>query len=182
LIATALDGYPQVSLLPFVKRGDLIELHCVQADPTFEVVKANPRVTFLVSDFLAFSPHSWIDPSDAGRATLHFRAVVYECDARCSTDPSDVADTLARLLSAYEPGESYSPMRDGEPYAGRLRRLAALRLTVVRMHAKFKVGPAAPPEDARQRTVRGLRERNWPGDARAADVIEGAINTGGGER
>jgi len=29
LIATAPGGHPQVSLLPFVKRGDAIELHCV---------------------------------------------------------------------------------------------------------------------------------------------------------
>src|SRR6476661_2320161 len=75
LIATPPDGYPQVSILPFVKTGDLIEVHCVRADPTFRAVQANPRVTFFVSDFLAFSPHDWIDPDDAGRATLHFRAV-----------------------------------------------------------------------------------------------------------
>lgn len=175
LIATPDAGYPQVSILPFVKQGDLIELHCVQADPTFQAVLANPRVTFCVSDFLAFSPHSWIDPSDAGRATLHFRAVAYECDAQASTDPTLVAETLARLLAAYEPGEQYAPLRDGQPYAGRLRRLAALRLSVVRTHAKFKVGPASPPEDARRLTVEGLRRRNWPGDARAADVIQAAM-------
>jgi len=58
LIACTAEGYPQVSILPFVKTDDLIELHCVQADPTFDAVRANPRVTFFVSDFLAFSPHS----------------------------------------------------------------------------------------------------------------------------
>ena len=176
LIATAPDGYPQISILPFVKTGERIELHCVQADPTLATVRANPRVTFLVSDFLAFSPHAWIDPLDAGRATLHFRAVAYECDATVSTDPAEVAATLGRLLAAYEPDERYSPLVDGEPYAERLRRLAALRLTVVRMHAKFKVGPAAPPDDARERVVRGLRQRAQPGDARAADVIQAAID------
>jgi transcriptional regulator len=175
LIATSSLGYPQVSILPFVKHGDLIELHCVQADPTFEAVSANPHVTFFVSDFLAFSPHSWIDPVDAGRATLNFRAVAYECDARVSTDPGHVAEALRRLMATYEPGEQYAPLLDAEPYAARLRRLAALRLTIVRMHAKFKVGPASPPIDARERTVRGLRERNWPGDGRAADVIEATI-------
>src|SRR5215211_2903304 len=81
LIATPPNGHPQVSLLPFVKQGELIELHCVQADPTFAAVQANPRVTFLVSDFLPFSPHHWVDPVDGGRATLHFRAVVFECEA-----------------------------------------------------------------------------------------------------
>jgi predicted FMN-binding regulatory protein PaiB len=175
LIATPPDGHPQISLLPFVKTGDHIEIHCVQADPTFKALVANPRVTFLVSDFLAFSPHDWIDPQDAGRATLHFRAVVFECEATYSTNPADVAGALRRLLAAYEPQASYVPMQDGDFYGGRLRRLAAVQLAIVGTQAKFKVGPASPPEDARQRIVAGLRARKAAGDARAAEVIEGAI-------
>jgi predicted FMN-binding regulatory protein PaiB len=174
LIATAPDGYPQVSILPFVKTGDQIEIHCVQADPTFQAIQANPRVTFVVSDFLAFSPHDWIDPRDAGRATLHFRAVAFECDAETSTDPADVAATLARLLAAYEPGAHYEPLADGDWYGPRLRRLAAVRLSVVTTHAKFKRGGAPPPADGRARVVAGLRQRDLPNDARAADVIDSA--------
>jgi predicted FMN-binding regulatory protein PaiB len=172
LIALVGDGFPQVSILPFLKHGDHIELHCVQADPTFAAVRLNPRVTFLVSDFLAFSPHSWVDATDAGRATLNFRAVAYECEASVSTDPNDVATALTRLLAAYEPNEHYEPIHEGSLYAARIRRLAALQLHVVRSHAKFKVGPAAPPGDARERVAAGLRQRLQPGDARAADVID----------
>jgi transcriptional regulator len=175
LIATPPDGFPQVSILPFVKTGDLIEVHCVRADPTFRAIQANPRVTFFVSDFLAFSPHDWIDPDDAGRATLHFRAVAYECEASVSVEPADVAATLSRLVQAYEPGKHYQPIQDDETYGQRLLRLAALKLQVVRSHAKFKEGPAAPPDDARERVVQGLRERGGAGDARAADVIQDAI-------
>jgi transcriptional regulator len=177
LIAVGADGFPQVSILPFVKRGDHIELHCVQADPTFAAMRANPRVTFLVSDFLAFSPHDWVDATDAGRATLHFRAVAYECEASVSTEPADVAAALARLLAAYEPGEAHAPLEDGPRYGARLRRLAALRLRVVRRQAKFKVGAAPPPADARARVVAGLRRRRQPGDARAAEVIEAWLAT-----
>ena len=87
LIACPPGGYPQVSILPFVKTDDVIEIHCVQEDPTFGAVQANPSVTFFVSDYLAWSPHSWVDERDAGRATLHFRAVAFECNAeRVSTE------------------------------------------------------------------------------------------------
>lgn len=175
LIATPPDGHPQVSLLPFVKTGEHIEIHCVRADPTFKALVANPRVTFLVADFLAFSPHDWIDPDDAGRATLHFRAVSFACDATYSTEPADVAGALRRLLAAYEPDRSYVPMADGDFYGPRLRRLAAVQLAIVERQAKFKVGPAAPPDDARQRVVDGLRARNLPDDPRAASIIEAAI-------
>jgi transcriptional regulator len=176
LVACSAEGYPQVSILPFVKTGDLIELHCVQADPTFDAVRANPRVTFFVSDFLAWSPHSWVDEQDAGRATLHFRAVAFECDVeRTSTDPADVAGALSRLLASYEPGASYEPVKMGDFYGARLRRLATMRLHVVRSHVKFKTGPAGSAETKRKVAAR-LRERDRPGDRRAADIIEASLS------
>jgi predicted FMN-binding regulatory protein PaiB len=174
LVATPPDGYPSVSLLPFVRTGDTIELHCVQADPTFAALRRNPRVTFLVSDYLTWTPHDFVDERDAGRATLHFRAVAFECDASWSTEPADVAAALSRLLAAYEPDGRYEAIRDGEFYGARLRRLAALRLDVRATRAKFKVGPAVP--DARKREVaRRIRARGRPEDGRAADVIEASL-------
>ena len=175
LIACSAEGYPQVSILPFVKTGDLIELHCVQADPTFDAVLANPRVTFFVSDFLAWSPHNWVDDQDAGRATLHFRAVAFECDVeRTSIDPVDVAGALSRLVAAYEPGAAYEPIKMGEFYGARLRRLATMRLRVVKTHIKFKTGPAGTAQTKRRVAVR-LRDRAQPGDLRAAEVIEASL-------
>ena len=175
LIACTADGYPQVSILPFVKTGDVIELHCVQADPTFGAVQANSRVTFFVSDFLAWSPHSWVDENDAGRATLHFRAVAFECDVeRVSTDPADVAGALSRLLAAYEPDASYEPVQVGDFYGARLRRLATMRLRVVRRHIKFKTGPAGTAE-TKQRVADRLRQRAEGGDIRAAAIIEASL-------
>lgn len=172
LIACTAEGYPQVSILPFVKTEDLIELHCVQADPTFEAVKLSRRVTFFLSDFLAWSPHDWVDERDAGRATLHFRAVAFECDVeKVSTDPGDVAGALSRLLAAYEPGAAYEPVANGEFYGARLRRLATMRLRVVRRHVKFKTGPAGTRE-TKQKIADRLRERGEGGDLRAAEIIE----------
>lgn len=174
LIATPPDGHPQVSILPFVKDGERIDLHCVQADPTFAAVRANPRVTFFVSDFLAFSPHHWIDAADAARATLHFRAVTFECLATVSTDPGDVAAALAALMRRQEPDAAYRPITDDDFYGPRLRRLAAVRLEVVGAQAKFKLGPGASI-DAKRKVAEGLRRRDEPGDARAAELIEEAL-------
>ena len=176
LIATPPGGHPQISILPFVKDGDAIELHAVQEDPTFAAVRANPLVTFLVSDFLAFSRHDWVDPRDAARATLNFRAVAYSCAATTSTDPTEVAGALARLVQAYEPDAAgYEPLGYGEFYGPRLERLGVVRLRVLHTDAKFKVGPAAP-RAVKHRVVAGLRARNEPGDARAADVIAATLD------
>src|SRR5260221_10065369 len=94
LVATAPGSHPELSILPFVKQGDALVLHCVQADPTFVAAQANPLVTFFVSDFLAFSPHDWVDPDVAARGTLHFRAVAFRGHATCSTDEDAVAAAL----------------------------------------------------------------------------------------
>jgi predicted FMN-binding regulatory protein PaiB len=174
LIATAPDGHPQVSILPFVRDGDAIALHCVQADPTFAAVQANSRVTFFVSDFLAFSPHDWVRAEDAGRATLHFRAVTFECVATVSTEPDDVAAALSKLLAAYESQAQYRAVLDDEFYGARLRRLAAIKLRIVRSQAKFKVGPAAS-DQVKPAVARQMRDRGEAGDARAADVIEATL-------
>lgn len=172
LIATHPDGHPQTSILPFVREGDRIEVHCVRADSTFEALCANPRVTFLVSDFLAWSPHNWLSADDAARATLHFRAVAFECEATWSTAPADVAAALARLLAAYEPGASYTPIDAADRmYAARIERLAAVSLRIVARQQKFKTGPGSGI-DAKREVARRLRDRAEPGDARAADVIE----------
>jgi predicted FMN-binding regulatory protein PaiB len=172
IISVAGSGFPQVSILPFVKSGDQIELHFVQLDPTFRALQANPRCTFFVSDFLAFTPHHFVDPVDGGRATLHFRAVAYECEVRfLSTEPADVAGALSRLLAHHEPGASYEAMGENDFYAARLRLLGTARLTILKTHAKFKVGPAATAE-VRQGVADKLRDRAEPGDHRAADVIE----------
>jgi len=176
VIACPPGGFPQVSILPYVKTGAEIELHFVQADPTFAALRENPRCTFLVSDFLAFTPHDFVDPVDAGRATLHFRAAAFECEVVfISTDPADVAGALSRLLAHHEPGRSYEPVAVGEHYGPRLRMLGTARLAVRETHAKFKVGPAATPEVKREVAER-LRERGEPGDARAADQIESYLS------
>jgi transcriptional regulator len=175
LIGVTAEGFPSISILPFVKDGDTIELHAVRADPTFKALQQNPRCSFLVSDFLAFSPHYWRDPRDAGLGTLHFRAVQYSCLATTSTSPADVAAALARMVARYEPeAEGHEPLADGEFYGPRLRRLGAVRLQIVATEAKFKVGPAAPDEE-RLHVAAELRARGLPGDARAAAVIEAAV-------
>src|SRR5207302_8665241 len=109
-----------------------------------------------------------------GRATLNFRAAAYECEAGWSTERADVAAALARLLAAYEPDAGYEPLADGAFYGARLDRLAVLRLKVVGGQAKFKIGPAVPTERKREVAAR-LRDRDLPGDRRAADVIEGYL-------
>lgn len=173
LAAHAGDGFPQMTLLPFIRTGDLIELHCVQADPTFKALRQNPKVAFLVSEYLGVFPSRWADPEDGGRGSTIYRAVNFECLATYDTSPDAVAAALTKLLSVYEPGAPKGHITDGPVYGARLRQLAALRLQVVATQAKFKIGPAGADERARRGNVaRELRLRDGPGDANAAQWID----------
>ena len=173
LVASVEGGFPQVTLLPFIKDGDTIHLHCVQLDPTFQALCKNPRVAFLVSEFLGVFPSDWVDPDDGGRGSTVYRAVNFECIASYDTSPDAVAAALTRLLAGYEPGAPNGSIRDDERYGGRLRQLAAVTLRIVGYQAKFKIGPAGADERERRAAVaRAFRRRNLPGDANAAEWID----------
>ena len=173
LSASVEGGFPQMTLLPFIRTGDLIELHCVQADPTFRALRENPRVAFLVSEYLGVYPSCWADPEDGGRGSTVFRAVNFECLATYDTSPEAVAQALTKLLSVYEPGAPKGTIEDGVVYGARLRMLASVRLQVVNSQAKFKIGPAGADETARRANVASeLRRRNLAGDANAAHWID----------
>jgi predicted FMN-binding regulatory protein PaiB len=173
VIAADAEGYPHVSILPFVREGDRIEVHMVQADETFAALRQAGRGAFLLDEPLAFTPHHVVSQDYAGMATLHFRAVVFRVEAETSTDPGEVAAALERLMARYEPGEHWVPVADGPTYGRDLRRLAVARLRIVGVEAKFKVAQNRNP-DQQARLVQFLEGRGLPGDARAVERIRAA--------
>lgn len=172
LLAAAPGLFPQASILPFVfLDNDTVELHAVQADPTFRALEANPNATLLVSDYLAYSPHEWLDPHDQSEATLHFEAVLLHGTATLSVDSQDVADALTRLMDLYGRGPEATPITVDDPlYEKQLRRLGVVRIAVAQRQVKFKAGMGTVEQ--RFDLARHLRERNEPNDHRAAAVIE----------
>lgn len=173
LIATGADGYPCASILPFVRDGQEIEVHMVQADTTFAALRARGRGAFLVDEALAFTPHGPVDPRDGGMATLHFRAVLFRVEAEVSTEPAAVAAALERLLRAYQGDLEWERVADGPNYGARLRRLAVARLHITGSEVKFKVAQNRSPAE-RERLLAFLAERGLPGDALAAERIRAA--------
>jgi predicted FMN-binding regulatory protein PaiB len=171
VLGTGAEGHPSASLLPFVKVGDRITVHMVQADPTFQALARDPRGSVLIEEFLAFTPHTLVSPDYAGQATLHFRAVIYEVEATLTTAPERVAEALEEALARYEADAPHLPVADLSVYGHDLVRLARADFRVLRQQAKFKT---AQSKDAatRQRLVAYLRERGEWRDDRAADVIE----------
>ncbi len=173
LIATDAHGYPQVSLLPFVRQGGAFEIHMVQDDPTCVALRQAGRGAFLFDEPLAFTPHHVVSDDVASFATLHFLAVLFRIEAEVSLDPSDVAAALERLLARYEADARWETVADGPTYGPSLRRLAYARLRIVGVEAKFKVAQNRTPTE-RARLLAFLAARGLEGDVRAARRIRAA--------
>jgi predicted FMN-binding regulatory protein PaiB len=176
LVTVGDDGTPHVGLYPFVYDGDAIDLHLVRADEQVADLKARPGCVVEVDEVLGVIPSYWVHARYAGAATAYHRTVIFEGAGVVVEDPEAVAAQQRRLLARYQPEGGYAPVDAADPlYRGALAQLAAVRVTVARCRAKFKLGQNRPVE-ARRRVIAELRQRGRDGDRRAADALQWTID------
>jgi hypothetical protein len=170
------DGTPHIGLYPFVYSGPTIDLHLVRTDELAVDLATRPRCVFEVDEVLGVIPSYWVHPEYAGSATAYHRTVIFECTATVAQDPEAVAAQQAGLLARYQPEGGFRTLRTDDPlYPGALAQLAAVRLAVVSVRPKFKLGQNRPPQ-TRRTVIARLRERGRPNDARAADALEATLD------
>jgi uncharacterized protein len=177
LITVGADGMPHVGLYPFVQQDAVVDLHLVREDELTVDLMARPRCVFEVDEVLGVIPSYWVHAEYGGSATAYHRTVIFECRATVIEDPAAVAAQQVRLLARYQPEGGFRTLDPDDPlYQGALRKLAAVRLDVVRTRVKFKLGQNRPPE-ARRRIITELRQRGRPADGRAADALEWTLTS-----
>ena len=177
LVTVCADGTPHVGLYPFLY-GDGFDLHLVRADEQIADLKARRRCVFEVDEVLGVIPSYWVHPEYGGSATAYHRTVIFECDATVIEDPAAVAAQQIRLLGRYQPEGGHRPVTPDDPlYAGALAQLAAVRLDVLRVRPKWKLGQYRPPA-ARRKVIAELRKRGRPADTRAADALAWTLGDG----
>jgi hypothetical protein len=178
LVTVGGDGTPHVGLYPFLYGDGRFDLHLVRADEQVADLKASRRSVFEVDEVLGVIPSYWVHPEYGGSATAYHRTVIFECDATVIEEPAAVAAQQIRLLERYQPEGGFRPVAADDPlYAGAIALLAAVRLDVVRVRPKWKLGQNRPPA-ARRKVIAELRKRGRPGDARAADALAWTLGDG----
>ena len=176
LVTMGEDGTPHLGLYNFVYDGTVLELHLVRADEQVADLRAQPRCLFEVDEILAVIPSHWVHPEYAGSATAYHRTAIFECRGAVAEDPAEVLAQQVRLLAKHQPEGGYRPLGVEDPlYRGALGQLAAVRLQVTAVRAKFKLAQNRPVE-ARRKIIALLRQRGRPGDGRAADALEWTID------
>jgi uncharacterized protein len=178
LISVGEDGTPHVGLYPFVREGQVVDLHLVREDELTADLRVRPRCVFEVDEVLGVIPSYWVHAEYGGSATAYHRTVIFECRATVQDEPAAVAAQQVRLLARYQPEGGFRPLSPDDPlYRGALHALSAVRLDVERTRVKFKLGQNRPAE-TRRRIVEELRRRGRPGDARAAEALEWTLPHG----
>ena len=179
LVTVGDDGTPHIGLYPFVYDANSLDLHLVRSDEQIKDLKQRARCVLEVDGVLAVIPSYWVSPEYGGAATAYHRTVIFECEAKVEEDPAAVSAQQERLLARYQPEGGFRPLDPADPlYRGAMAQLAAVKLTIIRWRAKFKLGQNRPAE-ARRRVIAELRKRGRPSDGRAAGALQWSIDSVG---
>jgi transcriptional regulator len=152
--------------------GDELLLHLARPNPVWPHLEAAPEVRLtLVGDY-AYIPTYWRAKAggaeEDGVPTSYYTAVQLVCRPRVVDDPHEKADLLSAQLADLQPeGRHADVAADSGPYARMLAGIRGVRLTVLRVEAKFKYDDQKPVEH-RMGVIRRLEERGHGQDAGAA--------------
>jgi transcriptional regulator len=155
-----------------VADGDELLLHLARPNPVWPHLEAAAEVRLsLVGDY-AYIPTYWRGKADGaeedGVPTSYYTAVQLVCRPRVVDDPQGKADLLTAQLADLQPEGRHADVAvDSGPYARMLAGIRGVRLTVLRVEAKFKYDDQKPVEH-RARVIGGLEERRHGLDAAAA--------------
>ncbi len=174
LAVNNLDPAQAPVLLPthFTVDGDDLLVHLARPNPAWPHLEAAARVRLAIMGDQAYVPTYWRakagGPEEDGVPTSYYTSVQFVCRPTVVDDPQDKADILTAQLADFQPeGRHAAVTVDTEPYARMLAGIRGLRLTVLRVDAKFKYDDHNPVEH-RARVSDHLEDRGRGSDVGAA--------------
>jgi predicted FMN-binding regulatory protein PaiB len=177
-LVTTGDALPHIGIYPFVHDDRGFALHLHKADEQIADLLARPSCVLEVDELLATIPSHWLDKESGAFATAYHRTVAFECSATLIEDAASIAQLQNDFLARYQPEGRHRPVGADDPiYAGMVRALTGVRLSVRATKVKFKLGQNRDFA-ARTTVVTRLRERGSVLDLRTADAIQWTIDLG----
>lgn len=151
--------------------GELL-MHLARPNPVWPHLEAAAEVRLAVTGDYAYIPGHWRaragGPDEDGVPTSYYTAVQFVCRPTVVDDPQGKAEILTAQLEDLQPEGRHADVAvEAPPYGGMLPGIRGLRLTVLRVDAKFKYDDHKPVEH-RERVSGHLEERGLGLDAGAA--------------
>ena len=156
---------PLVLPLHFTLAGDELLMHLARPNPVWAHLEAAAEVRLAVIGDYAYIPTYWRakagGPDEDGVPTSYYSAVQFVCRPTVVDDPEGKVQILTAQLADFQPEGRHAPVAVGaDPYGRMLAGIRGVRLTVLRVEAKFKYDDSNPV-DHRQRVIGNL-ERARP--------------------
>jgi transcriptional regulator len=174
LVVNNLDRAQAPLVLPthFTVTGDELLLHLARPNPVWPHLEAATEVRLATIGDYAYIPTYWRakagGPDEDGVPTSYYTAVQFLCRPTVVDDPQEKAEILAAQLADFQPeGRHAAVAVDTPPYGRLLPGIRGIRLTVLRVDAKFKYDDHNPLEH-RERVIDRLEQRSSGLDAAAA--------------
>jgi transcriptional regulator len=163
---------PLVAPTHFTLAGDELLIHLARPNPVWPHLDAAAEVRLAVIGDYAYIPTYWRakagGPDEDGVPTSYYSAVQFVCRPTVVDDPQGKAEILAAQLADFQPeGRHAEVADDAAPYGRMLPGIRGIRLTVLRVEAKFKYDDHNPVQH-RERVIHHLDERGHSLDAGAA--------------
>jgi transcriptional regulator len=174
LAVNSLDPAQAPLVLPthFTVAGGELLMHLARPNPVWPHLEAAAEVRLAVTGDYAYVPTYWRakagGPDEDGVPTSYYTAVQLVCRPTVVDDPQGKADILTAQLADLQPEGGHATVAtDAPPYGRMLPGIRGVRLTVLRVDAKFKYDDANPVEH-RERVIGRLEQRGQGLDAAAA--------------
>ena len=174
LAVNNIDPVQAPLMLPthFTMAGAELLMHLARPNPVWPHLEAAAEVRLAVIGDYAYIPTYWRakagGPDEDGVPTSYYSAIQFVCRPTVIDDPQGKTEILTAQLADFQPEGRHAPVAVGEaPYGRMLSGIRAVRLTVLRVEAKFKYDDSNPV-DHRQRVIGYLKERDHGLDSGAA--------------
>jgi len=174
LVVNNLDPAQAPLALPthFTVGGDELLFHFARPNPVWPHLEAAAEVRLAVTGDDAYIPSYWRakagGPDEDGVPTSYYTAVQFVCRPTVVDDPEGKVEILEAQFGDLQPeGDHAAVGVDSEPYGRMLPGIRGVRLTVLRVDAKFKYDDSNPV-DHRERVIGYLEQRGHGLDAGAA--------------
>lgn len=176
---------PLVVPTHFTLGDDELLIHLARPNPVWVHLEAAAEVRIAVIGDYAYIPTYWRSdaggPDEDGVPTSYYTSVQFVCRPTIIDDPEEKAAILTTQLRDFQP-EGHPTVAVGEkPYGRMLPGLRGVRLSILRVEAKFKYDDSNPVEH-RQRVIGYLEERGHALDGGAAAQQRRRLNAMGAWR
>ncbi len=166
------DGFPRIVPVNFAYASGAIYFHGALAGEKYEILRKNPKATFLAYQALSAIPSTVLSKDgSACPATLFYRSAYAKGRGSVVDASAEKAMALQRLMEKDQPEGGYTPFSEGSDfYESALRGVGVFKVSVESFSVKNKLAQNKT-EEQQADLIAFLERRGTPVDLETAQRL-----------